>query len=119
MDNPNEIFHQLKEILTPYSNGMIVVTDQPDNFYLNTHYVMKNGKPMYFGSVKVNKKYVSFHLMPIYVFPELLETLTPELKNRMQGKSCFNFKAMDAKLFNELKEITLAGYGSYQKAGYL
>lgn len=119
MDNPEAIFHGLKEILVPYSSGMVVVTDKPDNFYLNTHHVMKNKKPMYFGSVKINKSYVSFHLMPVYVFPELLENISPELKKRMQGKSCFNFKSTNAKLFQELKELTQAGYGKYQKAEYL
>lgn len=119
MDNPEEIFRNLKEILVPYSSGMLVVTDKPDNFYLNTHHVMKNKKPMYFGSVKINKNYISFHLMPVYVFPELLESISPNLQKRMQGKSCFNFKATDAKLFQELKDLTQAGYGNYQKAGYL
>ena len=85
MNNPDEVFHPLKDILTPYSNSMVVVTDKPDNFYLNTHHVMKNKKPMYFGSVKINKNYVSFHLMPVYVFPELLESISPKLQVRMQG----------------------------------
>lgn len=119
MDNSEEIFHYLKEILVPYSNGMVVVTDEPDNYYLNTHHIMKNKKPMYFASAKINKNYVSFHLMPVYVFPELLESISPELQNRMQGKSCFNFNATDAKLFQELNELTQAGYRKYQKADYL
>jgi len=41
---------------------------------------MKNKKPMYFGSVKININYVSFHLMPVYVFPELLKNMSPALK---------------------------------------
>ncbi|MBT0588105.1 hypothetical protein [Alteromonas oceanisediminis] len=119
MDNSEEIFNHLKEILRAYSSDMVVVTDKPDNYYLNTHHVMKNKKPMYFGSVKINRHYVSFHLMPVYVFPELLESLSPELKKRMQGKSCFNFKATDAKLFQELNELTRAGYRKYKQAEYV
>ncbi len=119
VDNSEEIFHYLKAILAPYSSGMVVVIDKQDNFYLNTHHVMKNKKPMYFGSVKINKNYVSFHLMPVYVFPKLLESISPELMKRMQGKSCFNFKATDVKLFDELKQLTKVGYEKYQKADYL
>ncbi len=119
MKNSENIFLELKEILLPYSTGMVVAIDRPDNFYLNTHHVMKNQKPMYFGSVKINKNYVSFHLMPVYVFPELLEGISPELKKRVQGKSCFNFKAANPRLLQELKELTLAGYEKYQKADYL
>lgn len=119
MGNPDEIFQQLKKILTPYASEMDVVTDTPDNYYLNTHHVMKNKKPMYFGSVKIRKNYISFHLMPVYVFPDLLETITPELKKRMQGKSCFNFKTEDTKLFQQLKALTQAGYEKYEDTGYL
>jgi|TARA_Y100001949_G_C15906274_1_gene294836 hypothetical protein len=119
MDRREEIFQQLKEILVPYSTDMVVVIDKPDNYYLNTHHVMKNKKPMYFGSVKISKNYISFHLMPVYVFPDLLETITPELKKRMQGKSCFNFKTEDTKLFQQLKALTQAGYEKYEDTGYL
>ena len=119
MDRREEIFQQLKEILVPCSTDMVVVIDKPDNYYLNTHHVMKNKKPMYFGSVKISKNYISFHLMPVYVFPDLLETITPELKKRMQGKSCFNFKTEDTKLFQKLKALTQAGYEKYEDTGYL
>ncbi len=119
MDNPEEIFAHLKEILVPYSQRMVVAIDKPDNFYLNTYHTMKNKKPMYFGSTKINKNYVSFHLMPVYVFPDLLEIISPTLNKRRQGKSCFNFKATDTKLFQELKELTEAGYKKYKGANYL
>jgi hypothetical protein len=119
VDNSEHIFYYLKEILLPYSSGMVVVTDAPDNFYLNTHHIMKNKKPMYFGSTKINKNFVSFHLMPVYVFPELLDTISPGLQKRMQGKSCFNFKAVDTALFHELKTLTQAGYERFQNAEYV
>jgi hypothetical protein len=114
-----ETFKRLKQILVPYSEELVIVTDEDDNFYLNTHFTMKNKKPMYFGSVKVNKHYVSFHLMPVYVFPELLDEVSPALKRRMQGKSCYNFKAIDDALHKELTELTRAGYLKYENAGYL
>lgn len=79
---------------------------------------MKNKKPMYFGSVKINRSYVSFHLMPVYVFPELIDKISPDLKRRMQGKSCFNFKIVDDVLFAELTKLTEDGYLKYKQAGY-
>ena len=119
MDNPEKTFQHLKEILVEHSKSMLVVVDEKDNFYLNTHHVMKNKKAMYFGSTKINKNYVSFHLMPVYIFPELLEEISPELKKRMQGKSCFNFKKVDTALFSELKALAEAGYRAFEKADYL
>ncbi len=122
MANINEfktVFERLKAILAPYSKELDVVIGEVGNFYINTHFIMKNKKPMYFGSVKINKNYVSFHLMPVYVFPEILSTISPQLKARMQGKSCFNFTSIDENLFTELSELTKCGYHEYVRAGYL
>ncbi len=55
------------------------------------------------------KNYVSFHLFPVYMFPDLLDGISEELKARMQGKSCFNFRAPDAVLFRELAALTKEG----------
>src|SRR5438093_9866742 len=49
--------------------------------------------------VQVGKAYVSFHLMGIYGNRPLLEGMSKQLKARMQGKTCFNFKRQDDKLF--------------------
>jgi len=114
-----EAFERLKGILQPYSAELVVLEDEADNFYVNTNFIMKNKKPMYFGSVKINKNYVSFHLMPVYVFPELLQNISPALMQRMQGKSCFNFKGIDEELFKELENLTRNGHSKYQNAGYV
>ena len=114
-----ETFERLKGILQPYSAELVVLVDEADNFYINTNFIMKNKKPMYFGSVKINKNYVSFHLMPVYVFPELLQNISPALMRRMQGKSCFNFKDIDEELFKELENLTRNGHSKYQNAGYV
>ncbi len=122
MDNHSqfrEIFERLKAILSPYTDEMTCVTDEPGDFYLDTQHIMKNKKPLFFGAVHIRKNYVSYHLMPVYVFPELLETVSPQLKKRMQGKSCFNFKVLDSELFEDLKRLTEAGYKQYQAAGYV
>jgi len=122
MDNSSEseaVFEQLKGILSLYAGELSCVRDEPGEFYLNTKYIMKNKKPLFFGSVQIKKTYVSYHLMPVYVFPELLENISTELKRRMQGKSCFNFKVCDRELFDELAQLTHAGYKRYEAAEYI
>ncbi|MDM7862305.1 hypothetical protein QTP81_16985 [Alteromonas sp. ASW11-36] len=119
MTDPQAIFQELKAILAEYADEMIVLADEDDHFYLNTHHIMKNKKPMYFGSVKINKRYVSFHLMPVYVFPELLTSISARLKKRMQGKSCFNFTVSDEPLFTELTALVKNAYEMYAHEGYL
>lgn len=112
-------FESLKSILAEFSSEMVLVKNEPGSFHLDTKYIMKNKKPMFFGAVRITKSYVSYHLMPVYVFSELLSDISPELKRRMQGKSCFNFKSSDQELFRELAELTAAGYRRYKEAGYV
>ena len=57
--------------------------------------------------------------MPVYMNPKLLNRMSPELKKRMQGKSCFNFAKVDKKLFAELRGITASGFECFEKLGYL
>ena len=71
---------------------------------------MKNGQKLFFGGLRKGKSYVSFYLFPVYMFPELLKDLPPELKKRMQGKSCFNFKTIDEEQIRGLRELTKRGY---------
>ncbi|MEM7343817.1 MAG: hypothetical protein AAF485_06210 [Chloroflexota bacterium] len=117
--NFQEAFSGLKEILDSFAPNLTCVTDEPHHFYLDTQHIMTNKKPLFFGAVQTRKSYVSYYLMPVYVFPELLETMSPELKQRMQGKSCFNFKKSDEALFAELADLTEAGYNRYKEAGYI
>jgi hypothetical protein len=70
---------------------------------------MSNKKPLCFGGVRLGKNYVSYYLMSVYVSPGQVKGMSPELKKRMQGKSCFNFRQVDKKLFAELRTLTKAG----------
>jgi hypothetical protein len=74
---------------------------------------------MHFAATMIRKNYVSFYLMPVYVEPDLLEDVSDDLKKRMQGKSCFNFKEPDDPLFDELATLTKRGFEHYKAEGYV
>jgi len=103
-------FTQLREILRPFESKLVVVSDTKNYYALDTPHVMKNKHRMFFGGVKIGKAYVSYHLMPVYASEEVRSEISPELKKRMQGKSCFNFSAPDPKLFKELSRLTKLGF---------
>ena len=111
-------FSDLRRIMAPYAAKLDVKRDDETELYVDTRHVQKNKKPQFFGAVQVKKAYVSYHLMPLYLKPALLDAVSPELKARMQGKSCFNFKAAEPKLFKELAALTKAAYASYREQGY-
>jgi hypothetical protein len=105
-DDFQPIFEGLRNILRPYGHELTIKTDTPDTYYLDGPYSEKWKKVLFFGSVQIKKNYVSFYLMPVYMYPELLKDASPELKKRMQGKSCFNFKRVEPALFEELTALT-------------
>jgi len=107
------VFNELKSIFKPYAKKMDVASDTDTYYLLNTRYIMKNKQPLCFGGVRLGKNYVSFYLMSVYASPEFLKNMSPELKQRMQGKSCFNFKEVDKKLFSELNALTKAGAAKF------
>jgi len=114
-----EVFEQLKSIFKPYAKKMDVSQDTDQYYLLNTRYIMKNKQPLCFGGVRLGKNYVSFYLMSVYASPHLLKNISPELKKRMQGKSCFNFKEADKQMFGELKALTKDGAAKFSDKKYL
>ena len=98
---------------------MDIAQDSTTYYLLNTRYMMKNKRPLCFGAVRLGKAYVSFYLMSIYASPDLLKSMSPELKKRMQGKSCFNFKEVDEKLFKELSKLTKAGAARFSDGKFI
>ena len=113
------VFEKLKSIFKPYEKKLIVTKDIATDYELDTPFVMKNKHRVYFGGVRVGRAYVSFHLMPVYASAELIKGMSPDLKKRMQGKSCFNFKTVDAKLFQELAGLTKAGFKIFTDPKFL
>lgn len=99
-------FRALKKLLKPYERRLVVQADSENNYCLITKHIMKNKQPLWFAGVRKGKAYVSYHLIPVYACPELAKGMSPELKKRMQGKTCFNFKKVDEKLFKELGQLT-------------
>jgi len=123
-----EIFNRLKKILQSRSGKFTVKPDTDTSYGLYAPVgpatlAMWKGKSkapvMPIAWVETGKSYVSFHLMGIYGNQKLVDSLSPALKARMQGKTCFNFKKQDDELFNELEKITDSSIEGFRKGGYI
>lgn len=108
---------ELPALMLRAAPGMTVVSQGPEGLSLNAPFAhpRKPKEAMWFGGVRAGKAYVSVHLMPVYSHRALAAGLSPALKKRMQGKSCFNFKAADPALFAELEILIRAGAALYAK----
>ena len=112
-------FFGLKRVFAPHVKHLKVNTDTRSRFYLETKSPTFKGKPLFFGAVISGKAYVSFHLMPLYWDESLRKKVSPELKKRMQGLSCFNFSGPDPASFRELAKLTTAGLALYRRKNLL
>jgi hypothetical protein len=112
-------FYALKMVFAKYEKKLHVNADTREKYYLETRSPSYKGKPLFFGAVIRGRAYVSFHLVPLYWDPSLAKGMSASLKKRMQGKSCFNFLAPDAKLFRELGKLTARGFALYKRKNLL
>ncbi|HSM70228.1 MAG TPA: hypothetical protein VK851_01675 [Anaerolineales bacterium] len=109
------VFKELKSIIAPFAKRLNVTTDTKENYSVDGPYSEKWKRDLFFASANIKKNYVSFYLMPVYMYPDLLNEISPELKKHMQGKSCFNFKKVEPQLLKELADLTKKGYQRFQK----
>jgi hypothetical protein len=110
-----EVFAVLKALMKKHERTLKVLKDAPQEYTLVTKSESNRGQPMWFGSVRAGKAYVSYHLMALYFNPPMNALVPPGLKKRMQGKTCFNFKSIDKERLAELKELTQASVDDYRK----
>ncbi|HMO15413.1 MAG TPA: hypothetical protein PKD64_15130 [Pirellulaceae bacterium] len=113
------VFAALRSIMLRHTQQLDCTVDNDQELYLNSKHIQKNGKPLFFGAVQIKKRHVSYHLMPVYLNPKLVEGISPELQKHMHGKSCFNFTTVDASLFRELAKLTKAGIMDYKKQRFV
>jgi hypothetical protein len=113
-------FAALKPILARYADRLAAKTDTPVEYALvakfPSPFPQHKGHPLEFGSMRIGKAYVSFHLMPIYMSPVLRQSISPALKKRMQGKTCFNFQDKpDPELIADLTSLTEQGFREWSE----
>jgi hypothetical protein len=122
------IFIRLRAVLRKHAATLSVKDDAPTCYCLEADagpaalraWGGKVKRPMIpVAWVQVGKAYVSYHLMGVYGNAKLRDGMSKELKARMQGKACFNFKSNDEALFEELELLTAQSIASFRKAGYI
>ena len=119
-DDFQRLFERIRGLFQPHEARCVTLCDEPGRYYLGTHEVRaKDGYRTAFGGVEIKKNYVSAHVMPVYAHPDLLDGISAELRKRMQGKSCFNFRKLDETLLAELGELIERGTARFHADGRL
>jgi hypothetical protein len=111
------VFARLKQVLRPHVPPLSVATETASDYGVvaGQTATYPDGQP--FGVVQIKTNYVSYHLFPVYLFPDLLDGIPEPLRKRMQGKSCFNFTKVDETTMTDLARLTEAGLARYEGEG--
>lgn len=119
MQDCDELFAELRPLLARHAAALVVTRDEPDDYQVETTRSGPSGTRMWFGAVQARQDHVSLHLMPVYSHPDLLGGVSDELRERMHGRSCFNFTPQNATptLLGELSQLVDLGLERYRADG--
>ncbi|MSR62181.1 MAG: hypothetical protein EXS08_07030 [Planctomycetes bacterium] len=111
-----QIYETLAALLVPYARHMESEMHPKLGFCLKAKSA-RTGREAHFGGVQALPDGVAFHLFPLYSYPELLETVSPELFNRMRSKTHFHFEELNAGILDELMQLTREGFERFLADG--
>ncbi len=74
---------------------------------------------MFFGGARKGKAYASLHFFPLYMCDDVKAAVPAALASRMQGKTCFNFKAPpDPAQTKALRALVKLGLRAFARRGW-
>jgi hypothetical protein len=104
-----EIEARLRSILTPYESRL----ETASIYGIPTLRRTGATAHQWFAFVKAEARHVSFFLLPMLTYPELMADVSPALLKRRTAKSMLKFTALDEPLFVELEGLVARAYERY------
>ena len=118
------VFDQIKQLMIPYAKGSLILkggTDGQIALVTNKPVVIEGRQrdELWFVSMLVQKGYVGFYYMPVYMNEPVRRQLKPELLKTLKGKACFHIKNTDPLLMEQIREALEIGFDAYKKMGWI
>jgi hypothetical protein len=123
-----DTFLALRELLGRHSKRLIVAADGPDQFALEAPIGpatvtawrgQRRRETIPVAWAQRRKSHVNYHLMGLNNNAPLVASLSPPLKARLHGKTCFRFRPADIVPGDELAAVTLRSIESLQRHGFI
>ena len=119
------IFEAIKKLMKPYhkKGTMLYHEDKGGQIHLISHKAIEvegRKKPMvWFVSTIIQKGYVGFYYMPIYMNDPMKKLFSPEFIKCLKGKACFHIKKAEPIIMDDIKKAIQVGYEAYEKRGWV
>lgn len=117
------LFEELRKILTPYEEYFSPRHNEPGYYDLWVEKDItiegRKHKGVFFAGLIIQKSYVGFYYMPVYLDTEIKKMFGPELLKTLKGKSCFYIKNNDPILITQVIKALEMGLKIYKKRGWI
>ena len=118
------IFEEIKKLLRAYAKGNLVVRggDGGQVAVVNETELIIHGKKrkeFWFAAALIQKGYVGFYFMPVYVCEPRKDSIANELMKTLKGKSCFHITKNDPLIMAQIKDALKLGYEDYKQRGWV
>lgn len=118
-----EVFQKLKEILKKYEPPFSHKIDTDAGYDLWSFRAVemfgRKYPEVYFGGIVLRGKYISLYNMAIYMNKKLTENLSPALKKKLSGKSCFHLTELNDSMISEIEGLFENSYQYYKDNNWL
>ncbi len=120
-----KIFTAIQQMMIPYDQkgSLVFHAATGGQAHLVSHKTLevegRTRKEMWLVSVMIQKGYVAFHYLPVYMNPSMEKLFSPAFIACLKGKACFHLKKMDPEILSEVEKAIQIGYEAYQKKGWI
>jgi hypothetical protein len=117
------IYLKLRHLLAKHTPPLTATIDQKGKYELISDkpstFLGRKRDNLYFGAAVIKSNYVGLYLMHLYVDPQTLATMDPQLRKLLKGKSCIHIKKLDDDLMRAIEETVVQGIALYRKHGLI
>jgi hypothetical protein len=119
MSTVKEIQEFLSESLKKHVPPLRINKEMSEIFEVSGNKQAMQGKQLvdgfYFASVVPKPKDVRLYFFPIYTHPIFFDSISPELRKCLKGKSCFHFKKFSQELRSDIESMIAQGVKIYSQ----
>ena len=118
------IFDEIKKLFAPYEKGTMKLFGGSDGKVglvskKPVEILGRKREELWFASALVQKGYVGFYYMPVYMNPAVKKLIKPGLLKCLKGKACFYIRKFDKEIFSQIKEALAIGYREWHQRGWI
>lgn len=118
----SEVFKQLKKLIGRYEEHFTAKMDFEGRYELwavkDLVIEGRKRKEIYFASAIIQRNYVGFYFMPVYIEAEMKTIFGARLLKLLKGKSCFHIKTLDHELEEQISDALEKGFQLYRQRGW-